>query len=363
MRSDEWPSVAVIGAAGFVGRELLSVLGENGVRAVAVVRGNPEMAADTDFHVVCSDVAEMPARSFDRVINLAYPTSGSASDYPGQTEALFRTVDGLLRDGGHLTHVSSLAVFGAALDRPVTVGPVRAFRAGPYIEAKIAAEHEAARVQAARGLHVDVVRLGNVVGPASATWAVPLVQRLLTGRPVQVAGSHGYSNATDVANVASYLAFLDRANGAGPSVRYHHLAELSATPWKEWIDAIAGALGVEAREADRSSLQMDSPVRTALVSFKPSEVYQALASSPAGGSWTRSLLRRLPARVLSRLKGVEPAYAPEPRLDPDDRLFLAIMAVQHDFEPVLLPGWKPPVAKEASIERLLGWLRRDWELT
>src|SRR4051812_14510445 len=91
-------SLAVVGAAGFVGRVLLRRLEEAGVRATAVVRGAPELAVEGDFHRARSPDAAMADGPFDTVINLAYPNSGPPWSYPDQNAAIQRTVSGLVRD-------------------------------------------------------------------------------------------------------------------------------------------------------------------------------------------------------------------------------------------------------------------------
>src|ERR1700733_8897496 len=124
MHSASSPSIAVVGAAGFVGRALLGQLEKRGIRATAVVRGAPELSVDGDFHVAHSQSSASTSEGFDIVINLAYPTSGPGYEHPAQNLEIARTVEGLVKDGGRLIQVSTLAVFGMALDRPISAGPV-----------------------------------------------------------------------------------------------------------------------------------------------------------------------------------------------------------------------------------------------
>jgi nucleoside-diphosphate-sugar epimerase len=240
------PSVAVVGAAGFVGRALLQQFEQIDLKSTAVVRGHPELSIDGDFHVAVSHPNPFTDGGFDVVVNLAYPTSGKPYEHPDHNAAISRTVEGLIKHGGRLIQVSTLAVFGMALERSVSSGPVSEVRDSPYVESKITAERLFIELQARLGLSLDIVRLGNVWGYASGTWAVPVVQRLLTGRPVGIVGSAGYSNTTDVENVASYLGFLTQKAELEQEigVRYHHLAEFSYVRWNEWIAPLAEALDV-----------------------------------------------------------------------------------------------------------------------
>ena len=280
--------VAIVGAAGFVGRVLLRQLQEAGVKATAVVRGAPELAVEGSFHDAMSPSDLAVRGGFDTVINLAYPNSGPPYGYPSQGEAIQRSVVGLVRDGGRVIQVSSLAVFGMALDRPVHLGPVRAVRDHPYVEAKVAAEHGLEREQATnRRFGLDIVRLGNVWGPGSGAWGLPVVQRLVTGRPVGIFGKLGHSNTTDVANVAAYLRFLLADSGAsGQDVRYHHLAEFSSIPWRDWVAPVAHVLGVDPVMVADSVLTMPTSGRSELASLvtTPRNIYRNLAGERVSGS-------------------------------------------------------------------------------
>ena len=223
--------IAVIGAAGFLGRALMRRLEECGLPATAVVRGPAELALDGEYHELIAPAEAVAVEDFDVVVNLAYPASGATYEYPTRNAEIVETVRALVRRGGHVIHASTLAVFGLALERRPSLGPVPGVRDDPYVEAKIQAENLLENEQAEQGLSLDIVRLGNIWGRASGVWAQPVVQRLLTGRPVAVSGAPGFSNSTDVANAADYLAFLILNRGVSAELRYHHLAEFSHVRW------------------------------------------------------------------------------------------------------------------------------------
>jgi nucleoside-diphosphate-sugar epimerase len=356
------PSVAVVGAAGFVGRELLRRLQTLDIKATAIVRGLAELSLDGDFHASCSDPASLRGEGFDVVVNLAYPAGGARYAHTDQNAAIAQTVGGLLKEGGRLIQVSTLAVFGGALDRPTTVGPVSKVRDTTYVESKIEAEHLFTQQQEERGLLLDIVRLGNVWGYASGTWALPVVQRLLTGRPLGVLGTPGYSNTTDVKNVADYLAFLIDAKGSENGIRYHHVAEFSRIRWSEWIDPIAEAMGVAPVYADPSALAMPASGRQELAEafapISPRNMYQTLGAERITGSLTRTVVRNLPAPARSRLQSDDLVFAAEPVLDREEQSFLAIMAGQREFAPSVDRAWSPVLNKEQSLQGVLLWLDR-----
>lgn len=361
MGSDDKPDVAVVGAAGFVGRELLRRLETLGIKVAAVVRGSPELSVDGDFHVAFSQ-PNLSEHRFKVVINLAYPAGGPRHEHADLTTAIADTVGALVRDGGRVIQVSTLAVFGGTLDRPVIAGPVSEVRDVTYVESKIAAENLFAKQQAERRLSLDIVRLGNVWGYASGAWALPVVQRLLTGRPVGVRGAPGYSNTTDVANVADYLAFLVQADDDSVGIRYHHLAEFSNVKWIDWVDPIAEAMQVSPVYIDSSLIVSPTSgfqeVTEVLTPMQPRRVYRQLADGRVTGSWTRTLVRRLPATVRSRLQSSDLVRAVDPEPDPTEQDFMAILAGQREFASVVNPGWSPLLAKEQSLERVLQWLER-----
>src|SRR5262245_43771508 len=346
--ADVQSSIAIVGAAGYVGRQLLKDMERAGLRATAIVRGVPELTVGGTFH----KAVRLPTTGrdrFDVVINLAYPTAGSPITFPEQNRRIVSTVDHLLAERGRLIHVSTQAVFGLAIDRRVRVGPVAPQRDEPYVEAKIDAEVRFERMQRARGLGVDIVRLGNVWGAASGSWALPIVQRLITGRPVGLRGVNGFSNATDVANASSYLVHV-LSSDAPPGVRYHHVAEFSAVPWERWIAGVAQELGVEPVHAGRES--MAAPVQ-----ISPMGVYRALAGGRVSGSYVRTILRALPRPVFAALKGPDLVFAGAKPVGNTDRSFLAVVSATQEFRSHVLPGWNPAISETQSMQRVIEWLR------
>lgn len=359
MASPQGATIAVIGGGGFVGRQLLRELEKAGLPAVALVRGAPELSIDGAFHTPLRLADLAAAGRHDVVINLAYPATGSPASYPELNREIFQTVERLLKEGGRLIHVSTQAVFGLAGDWPISLGPVESRRDEVYVEAKIEAERHFARSRK-RADTVEIVRLGNAWGPASAAWACRLVQRLLTGRPIGVRGITGFSNTTDVSNAASYLTHLVRADRQ-PGVYYHHLAEFSAVPWDRWIAGVARELGVQPVYADAEAIQRPSTIREEIAQtlgpIKPRNLYRDIAGQRRSGSWARSALRMLPQSTFDALRGPKLVFAGAPSLDRSEQAFLAIMSATQEFKSQLLPDWNPPVAEAESLERVLDWLR------
>ena len=210
---------------------------------------------------------------------------------------------------------------------------------------------------------MEILRLGNVWGRASGAWALPIVQRLLTGRPIGLRGVTGFSNTTDVANVAAYLIYL-LGEDRSPGVYYHHLAEFSAVPWDRWVGGVAHELNVEPvyAEPDVVNLHATAPNELALAfaPLRPRNLYRRFAAEQTTGSWARSALRSLPKPLFNQLKGPEVVFAGAPERDRAERTFLAIMCATQEFKSQVLPGWSPPVTEAESMERVVDWLRAGW---
>lgn len=361
MSREEAPNVVVIGAAGFVGLNLLAELSRLGVTATAAVRGTPEiLQARTSLPV--ARVSDLTS-SFGVVINLAYPTEGHEALHGDANSAIVEQAIRLVRPGGRLIHVSTCAVFGPALERPVSVGPVRRARDIAYVELKIDAEHRFDEAQSGGGFDLEIVRLGNVLGPASPGWATGLVRRMLTGQPVVVEETPGWSNATDVRNAAAYLAFLATGAERATGVRYHHVSEFYDVPWLRWLEPLAANLGVNIEAAPRGDLAVRSGVRgelaTAFAEVKPRALYRALNREPVLGSFVRAGLSKLPRSTFYKMKGPDDVeFGAERTSDGLEQILLAIMAGQQQFPPATLVGWEYPVALRQSVEDTLAWLQR-----
>jgi hypothetical protein len=291
------------------------------------------------------------------VVNLAYPTSGLPHYYPARNREILEQIKSLVGPASRLIHVSTQAVFGFAMDRPVIVGPVAMARDYAYIEAKIELENHILREFGKQS--VQIVRLGNVWGPGSAAWTVPLVNKVLFGEPVGVMGIDGYCNATDVANAASYLVHLmarDDLQGVG----IFHLAEFSGHRWSAWIQRIEEALGQEAMYEPNLPVCPDSlkqDVLKVIAPMRPGPLYRKLIWGRFSGSWLRSLVRALGEERFSKIKNRSATSLPAGySLSPGDELFLTILSARKKFETVVLDDWTPPVDFEESWTRVERWI-------
>lgn len=351
-------SLAVLGASGFVGLRLLEHFATDGQRVTAVVRSIPGIVRRHFDHDVTS--ASDVDRRFDVVINLAYPTSEHQSQHLLATREIVDSVRRLVQPGGHVVHVSSCAVFGADVSRPVALAPAPHARDSAYIESKIRAEDLLTEAHVQDGFALDIVRLGNVIGPASPGWTVGLLQRVLVGRPVLVGGAPSRSNATDVRNVASYLALVSTARDESRRLRYHHLAEFYDAPWQTWLEPMADVLGVALEYARLEELEsaasVGSELRAALAATRPRALYRAMSDQRRLASFMRGALARLPPRTFARLKGPERVSPPPLETTGAEQEFLSIMAGRYEFRHVVPLRWRPAVSLEESVGATMAWI-------
>lgn len=351
--------IAVIGAAGFLGRVLLRQLRESGIAVTAVARGPRELVQDGTFHRVDSPDEAALAGGYEVVVNLAFPGGGKSYEDPRRNGELASLAEALLREGGHLIHASSVAVFGFRLDHPIVTTEVRRRRDEPYVESKITAEHLFAQIQARREGQLDIVRFGNIWGSASASYALPIVQRLVAGRPVGVQNHPQYSNVTDVHNAASYLMYLISCSESLPGITYRHLAEFSDVRWPDWIRPVADALGVDPVEVPASVLALPhgfAELSEVTAPLNPRAVYKKLSDERIAGSVIRATVRAIPSRLRGRLRAPTAVHAGPVSYQRADRTFLGILAAEQQFRSADLGSWSPPYDQATSTARVLEWL-------
>ena len=350
------PEVAVIGAAGYVGRLLCARLVEDGIAVTGVVRPSSGFLLDHDgVSWVAPDASG--GGPFDVVVNLAYPTSGSVYNYPRQNIGLLSAIKQLVSPGGLVVQVSTQAVFGMALEYPQSAKPVPMRRDFLYVESKIELENLLAEQLSNAGL--DVVRLGNVWGPGSAAWTGALAQRLQFGEPVAVHGKDGYSNITDVANLVSYVSFLVSRKRGSMATQFHHLAELGDVRWSHWIERMGKQLGVTPVYGELPAYS-DSPKNelSGILLSAPRATARELKDARFSGSTVRSLMRALPPIVSTPLRRRWAKGGSAGAAQSTEDQMLTVLCCERRLRAVLDSGWSPTVDAEASWQAVSSWLAR-----
>lgn len=350
--------IAIIGAAGYVGMELARQLYGSKYEVNAIVRENGRMLlAGLGFNLI-SPTDLSAVGKVDLVVNLAYPTTGAPHQYPVRNKEILETIRSLMGPASRLIHVSTQAVFGFGLERLIEVGPVTTVRDYAYIEAKIELENLILREFNKQS--VQIVRLGNVWGPGSGAWTVPMVNKVLFGEPVGVLGLDGFCNATDVANVASYLTHLIAKDNLGGTM-FFHLAEMSNYRWSDWIKRIETILGQDAvyeTHLPFYAANLIQDVKKAVMPVMPGPLYRKLVWGRYSGSWLRSLVRVIGDNYFSKIKDRSAKTIPSGySLGTSDEMFLTIVTAQNRFETSVLNDWIPPVDFEESWLRIENWMK------
>ncbi|RZJ82482.1 MAG: NAD(P)-dependent oxidoreductase [Flavobacterium sp.] len=360
--SEKKINIAIIGAAGFVGMELVKKMHLNEkYRLYAVTRGNNGSFILEGKNIeILSDESEFKRVKFDVIINLAYPTAGLPHYYPNANKKILDTIKLLTSSGTKIIHVSSLAVFGFGLDIDIKCEAIPNRRDYPYAEAKLQMEN-LIKDNFPKN-EVSIVRLGNVWGVGSATWTSAMCDKLLYGQFVGVEGKDGFSNATDVKNVVSYLDFLSTRK-ADKKFNVYHLAEFSSIKWSEIIRRISLRLKVEPVYSDVEpsyKLYLKNDLSTLFKVPTVRQKYSELYLERYMGSYVRSTVRSL-VKILKidadKAKGV--AAKPLPKtanLTGEENTFLTVVTAQQEFKLNVANGWSPAVSFEDSWEDVARWM-------
>jgi nucleoside-diphosphate-sugar epimerase len=229
--------VLVLGARGFVGRHVLSVLSKtDGFTAIAGVR----KPASSDHLLLDARNAEQLRCAFDRVDAVVNCVTGSPRSIVENARALFTAAAGT---GVQVLYLSSMAVYGSATGRLTEDAPLSG-DVGPYSAAKVKAE----RLAQACPAHVTVFRPGIIYGSGSPQWT-ERIARLLQARRIGDLGAAGdgccnLAHVHDVVKAVIAVLHAGRSPHAQPARhRVYNLAMPDAPDWNWYFLQFARALG------------------------------------------------------------------------------------------------------------------------
>lgn len=255
-----------------------------------------------------------------------------------------------------VVQISTMAVFGYALDRPPVLRSQSWMMGDAYSQAKALAERMVLR-GTRESAAPAVLRLGNIMGPEAPTWTALVAQRLAEGRPVGIRGYSGFSNVCWADNTIDYLLYLiekERKDlkAFGP---FHHLAEWSSVPWGTIVSDMAATMEVEkvelpAREASSHDYarQLANTARQYLKSPLGGPARAVAAIAPP--------LREIVQRSLERYPSAKTDHFDHP---PTVDVFLRVMTTRREFSTVVMKDWRPTVTYESGAVAIGTWLQES----
>ncbi|CAN1556561.1 WcaG Nucleoside-diphosphate-sugar epimerases [Spirosomataceae bacterium] len=350
--------IGIIGAAGFVGVELIKQLqAQNEFDIVAIARSNGNfILGKYDLQLVNpKDLTDNI--KVDIVINLAYPSHFYL--YPAQNREIIDQIEKISDENSLIIHVSTQAVFGFELDSKIQTTKLKLTRDVPYVESKAMMEKMICDKLNKNKVHI--VRLGNVWGPGSGTWTSELINRILFAQPVKVKGVDGYSNVTDVQNVASYLIHLLKSKYLTKEVEYHHLSEFCNVKWSEWIAVLEEYLNIKSVALNSNlsgAVSLFSELVVPLNSLKPMPIFKYYIGTRFASSYVRSLVRFIGYENYIKYKNKKRQPLPsENSLGPLDSLYLNIFSTDKEFQNIVKSDWSPKVNFQESCSNVKIWMK------
>jgi nucleoside-diphosphate-sugar epimerase len=351
--------VVIVGAAGYVGIELVDQLQQlNDYDLYAFTRDNGDFLLEGKKISRLRDEEISKIAPFDIVINLAYPTVSQPILFPAVNKSIFNTLKKLISSGTRIIHVSTQAVFGFGMDRPIVVDFIKSQRDFPYIEAKVSMENMLKKAFPLNEL--SIIRLGNVWGPGAGVWTGALANKLLFGQYVAMEAKNGFANITDVKNVASYIIHLVKKNDH-KGIHIYHLAEFSYIKWFDIIDLMAKELNVEPVYAQVSTnypLKLKDDLTKVLKRPSVGNLYRGLVWGRISGSYLRDLVRFLGAEKFQKLKKTEKRSLPQTQHLSDTELtHLDVVSSDKEFKTVVVADWVPLINFEQSWSLVKEWMK------
>lgn len=242
--------IAVTGAGGFIGRNLLPRLLREGYGVRALLHPEESEGGLPEVEIRRADITRQDslAGCFDgvqAVLHLA-----GAVGY-GQSLERCRSVN---RDGtAHVAaearragarrfvHLSSVSVYGRTAGAPLRETAPRRRTGDPYGDTKIDAEEILEAHAQAGGLEVTVLRPSVIYGPGDDKFLPKLVENLRSGRARIIGpGTHRVNaiHVDDVADVVIRVLAEPRTIG-----RSYNLDHPGNPTWREFVQAVAAELG------------------------------------------------------------------------------------------------------------------------
>jgi nucleoside-diphosphate-sugar epimerase len=244
-------TVLVTGGTGFIGGRLVEkLILEQGARVRVLTSNFAHVArvARFDVEIVRGDVTDLAtvsqaAAGCDAIFHCAYGGRGDDAERRRVTVESTRAVleAALAQAVARVVLVSTMVVYGAAVDGRLDEMSPRRPSGVVYADAKIEAEALAFRYASERGLAVSVIQPTAVYGPFAPSWTVRILANLRAGRVILVDGGRGHANPVYVDDVADALilaAVRDEAVGEA-----FLIASGETVTWQRFFERYEAMLG------------------------------------------------------------------------------------------------------------------------
>ena len=117
--------ILIIGAAGYVGQEVVKNLFQDGHHISVITNANGQILLDKFNLDIFNSENYKDIKDIDIIINLAYPKGVSPKVEMNRNNDLFDMISHAVDSDTRVIHVSTQAVFGYELEVPPHPGPVK----------------------------------------------------------------------------------------------------------------------------------------------------------------------------------------------------------------------------------------------
>ncbi|MGA2722775.1 MAG: NAD-dependent epimerase/dehydratase family protein [Bryobacteraceae bacterium] len=323
----------VTGASGFLGGRLVQMLAADGVRVRILARRGAGLRhlAGLPVDVVEGRLADAEALAAAvRGITHIYHCAGCSTDWAPEATFFAANVEGvrnlLAAAAGsgslrRLLHVSTTDVYGypcAPCDESHPTADVGL----PYNRTKRLGEECVWEARRNTGLPVTVVRPATIFGPRGQAFTADIARHIRQGWMAVIDGGRAPGGFCYVDNAVR--AMIQAANTPQAEGRAYNIADGSGKTWREYVDALADALG-------KRRPVLDIPSVVALPLARLLEACHRTLRLPG-----RPLLTRHAVYLLSRNQEY-PAERARREL-----------------------GFAPEIGFAEGVARAVEWLQREW---
>lgn len=339
-------TIAIIGASGYVGQNLLSYLSQFDYILTGITRTKDIYESKTEG--VNYRTFEQCDEQFDIIINTTYSLNKNVQAIFMDNVNMANFIKKISYPESHVIHLSSLAVFGFNLDIPIHLGPLKMRKDFNYVKSKLHMEELISSTFLPS--HFSILRLGNIWGPANNSWTQPIADAIQWQLPV-MPNAANYSNVTFIDNLVHYIHFVI----SSPNHKaYHHVAEFSDINWNVFIASIENRLNKKALPI----IQSPSYPTNALDEWKLilNAGLMAGISIYRAGRFTSPVL----LKWIEKMRPIwqwNRTYKPVFRDYQSDPVFYWVLNCSTQFKEAVLPNWEKPYSIEDCHQRVCQWLK------